>query len=358
MKLKILRFIFALSICLSFFNFTFAQKNSVALKFDEFDDSSDSQFYPYQEINLSQRIERLVKQVKKERGVKVYIIYYLARQINNGETYKIKNWASHTESEVRYNAKLEYEDVVTIDGGYRENNTLEYWIAPKGVTPPKPTPTFDKSESFVCPKIYVNGDARGFDKTKSIDFSVATYNIKAEITFQWKVSAGEIVRGQGTDNITVDLKNVNDKHITAFVEVSGLPYPCGKVGYSTVNVETKLYPFAITNTYNSSELSANLDPFMSELYNNQLLKGYIVIYASRNGGVKEMERAIASVRRNFRFRNFDLNRVEIIKGGFREENTVDLWILPEGVQVPKPTPTVNDKFIAAPKTSKKSRRRK
>jgi hypothetical protein len=331
--MKTLQTIFAFAIVFCFINFAFAQNKPVALKFDEFDDSSESQFYPYQEINLSQRIERFVKQVKKERGVKVYIIYYLARQIDRGEIYKIKNWADHTETEVRYKANLEYEDVVKIDGGYREKNTLEYWIAPKDAVPPVPTPTFYKSETFVCPTINVYGDSREFDETKLIDFSAAIYNLKADVTFQWKVSAGEIVRGQGTDKITVDLKNVTGKHITAFVEASGLPLPCAKVGYSTIDVDKKMFPFAITTTYNSSILSANLDPFMSELINNQLSKGYIVIYASRNGGVKEMERAIKSIKRYFFFRKFDLSRVTIIKGGYREYNT-DLWILPEGVDLP------------------------
>ncbi len=358
MKVKILQIIFTFLICLSFFSFASAQKNVVALKFDEFDDSSDNQFYPYEEITLSQRIERLVKQVKKERGVKVYIIYYLARQINDGKTYKITNWATQTESEVRYKANLEDENVVTINGGYREKNTLEYWIAPKNAALPAPSPTFDESDTFVCPKISVDGDARGFDKTKSIDFFVSTFDSKAETAFQWKVSAGEIVSGQGTNKITVDLKNVNDKRITAFAEASGLPFPCAKVGYSTLDVDVKIYPFATASRYNSSELSAYLDAFMSELNNNPTTNGQITIYASRSGGVKEMNRAIESVKRAFRFRKYDLNRVNIVKGGYREYDTIDLWILPAGVEAPAPTPTVDGKFISVAIPTKKSVKRK
>jgi hypothetical protein len=356
--MKILQLLFALAIVFCFSDFTFSQKKPAALKFDEFDDSSGNRFYPYEEINLSQRIERLAKQVKMERGVKVYIIYYHARQINEGETYKIENWADHSAGEIGNKTNLEYEDVVKINGGYRESNTLEYWIAPKNAEPPKPTPTFDKSETFVCPKIQVYGDAREFDKTKSVSFSVATYNLKPEAIFQWKTTAGEIVKGQGTSAITVDLKNVNDKRITAFVEVKGLDYPCQKVGYSSVDVDVKIYPFATARRYNYSELSANLDPFMSELYNNPTLKGHIIIYASRNGGVKEMERSIRSIRMAFAFRKYDLGKVNIIRGGYREDDTVDLWILPEGVRPPTPTPTVDDKFIAVPKQTKNPRRQK
>lgn len=359
MKIKFSRFIFALSICFIFFNFTHAQKNAVALKFDEFDDSSDTQFYPYEDINLSQRIARLVKQLKKERGAKkVYIIYYLARQINDGEIYKIRNRADRTQSEVANKAGLDYEDVVMIDGGYREKNTLEYWIAPKNAAPPKPTPTFDKSETFVCPQLWVNGEGRAYAETKLVQFSVSKSDAKAEPAYQWTISAGEIVSGQGTSQITVDLKNANNRHVTAFVEASGLPRPCQKVFYSTVDVDVKIYPFDSGTLYNYSELSARLDGFIMELNNNPAANGYIIIYAGRSGGFREMERAIRSVKNVFRFRKFDINRITIIRGGFRDADTFDSWILLPGVEPPKPTPTVDNKFIDVPKSPKNSRKRK
>jgi hypothetical protein len=35
---------------------------------------------------------------------------------------------------------------VVIDGGYREEPTIEYWIAPSGAKPPRPTPTLTEKE--------------------------------------------------------------------------------------------------------------------------------------------------------------------------------------------------------------------
>lgn len=356
MKLKILQFIFALSICFSFFSFVSAQKNSVALKFDEFDDASNIQFYPFEELTLSQRIERFIRQIKQERGIKVYLIYYRARKENNLNSSKSSSWAVETSSEIRYKTKLKDEDIISIDGGYKERNTIEYWIVPKNAEPPKPTPSFDKSESFDCPSINVYADALQFDKTKSINFSVSDYYLdKIEnLKFLWKVSAGKIIEGQGQEKIKVDLTDTNVKRITAFVEVDGLPYPCEKVGFSTIEVGKKPYLVVEAERYNSSELSAMIDGFMMQIYDDPTLKGYIIIYAGRNGGTKEMVRAIVSVRRMFAFRRYDLSRVTILRGGFREYNTVDMWVVPEGAELPTATPTVNEKFVVLPKQAKKS----
>ena len=134
----------------TFFLFTltvFTQEKPKALKFDEFDDSVENQFYSYGEISLSQRTERFIKQLKKERGVRVYIIYYQARTTDSSN----KTWINEIENDIRYNTKIKYEDVVSVDGGYKEKNTIEFWVVPKNAKPPEPpvpTPTVDNKFVF------------------------------------------------------------------------------------------------------------------------------------------------------------------------------------------------------------------
>ncbi|MBV8857759.1 MAG: hypothetical protein JOZ02_12560, partial [Acidobacteria bacterium] len=36
--------------------------------------------------------------------------------------------------------------IVTVDGGYREELTVELWVVPSGATPPAASPTVDPSE--------------------------------------------------------------------------------------------------------------------------------------------------------------------------------------------------------------------
>lgn len=346
-------------LCLIFSAQTFAQTKPVALKFDEFTDVSDDYFYPSYEINLSQRIERLVKQARKNRRVKIYIIYYRARQLNDADVRKIENWADDTQNNVIDKANFDHETVLTINGGYRENNTLEYWIAPKNTEPPKATPTFEKSEAIVCKEVRVSSDINKYDKEESINFSATTtYPPEMGEVFRWKVSAGEIIAGQGTNAIIVDLKNVSDKHITASAENDDLPDSCPKLGYTIADLAKKPLQIDSAVRYNYSDLSARMDALRVALSNDPLAKGYIIVYANRDRGTADMERAIRSVQRIFAFLQLDRNRYTIVRGGYRDADTVDTWLLQPGDTLPQPTPTVDNRFINIPKQTKKAVRRK
>lgn len=326
----------------------FAQQSSRSLKFDEFNDSQEI-YFSLEELSLTERIKRFIAQIKKERGKKIYIIYYRARITNYFYQHKISNWAERTKTEIIAGTKLTYEDVFVINGGYREENMIEYWIVPRSSEPPEPTPTFTKDEAFTCPNIYVQAEGFQFDKDNPVKFSASVYP-KAEMSYEWKVSDGKIVEGgQGKDFIKVDLCDAKANRVTAFVEVRGLPVPCEKSALTTVELGRKPYQFDSAARYNESELFARLDAFMAQLSNDPTMTGYIIIYASRSKGVRESKRAITSLRNYIAFRRFDPNRITIIEGGFREYNTVDSWLVPPGVEPPVPTPSVDSRFIEIPR---------
>jgi hypothetical protein len=328
-----------------------AQQDSRLLKFDEFDDSQDV-YYSVGETSLSERIKRFIAQIRKERGKKIYIIYYRARKTDYSSQYKISNWAARTKTEIDSATKLTYEDIVVVDGGYREKNTLEYWIAPKTGAPPKSAPTFTEAETFLCPNIYVRAEGFQFDKNNPVSFSASIYP-KTEARFKWKVSDGKIIEG-GNENdfIKVDLRDSATNRVTALVEVSGLPEPCEKTALTTVELGVKPFQYDSAVRYNESDLFARLDGFINVLANNPQMAGYIIVYASRSKGVRDTKRAVASVRRFFAFRRYDMSRITLIEGGFRESSTVDSWLVPPGAAPPIPTPSVDSRFIDVPKTTK------
>ena len=49
---------------------------------------------------------------------------------------------------------------------------------------------------------------------------------RKSLSYNWKLSAGEILEGQGTALIKVDLTNVTAKEVTATVEVNGVAPEC------------------------------------------------------------------------------------------------------------------------------------
>ncbi len=360
MKIRYLSRIFLLFICLlTFASATVAQEKPKALKFDEFEDSSKRPTYVYDEITLPQRTERFIKQLKKERAVRAYIIYYQARITEYFSEYEISNRTGKIKNEIRFKSNLESEDVVIIEGGYREERTIEFWIAPKNAEPPEPTPTLDKSETFVCPDLNVYGNVP-YGETETVNFSVSPYNFEKinDYSLMWKVSAGEIVGGQGTEKITVKLKDSGLKRITAFVEVGGLPYPCRKISSATAEFRGKLNLIDSFGPIATGEMRARLDSFGVDLQNNPTAKGFIIVYGNRSGANRDAERRIMVINNHFRFRNFDVSRIKVMRGGFREHLSSELWLSFDDAAQPIPTPTVDKKFVEIPKQIRKPNRSK
>jgi hypothetical protein len=57
-----------------------------------------------------------------------------------------------------------------------------------------------------------------------------------EVTYQWTVTAGTIVEGQGTNSVKVDTKNLAGKTVTATVKVGGIDPACNSTASCTTEV--------------------------------------------------------------------------------------------------------------------------
>ena len=341
-----------------------AQNKPQALKFDEFDDVVENEFYKNKysnskELTFSQHVERFSKQLEKERGASAYIIYYQARITYKNARWNFVNQVNGINNQIKYNERIKIENVLTVNGGYRENNTVEFWIVPKDAELPAPTPTFAKSETFQCANLSVHGQTT-LNKTDEIIFSVYSYELR-EIenpTLTWKVSAGEIVEGQGKDFIKVKLNESDPKRVTAFLEVGGLPYPCPKVFTETAEIgDGKLFLIDRFGNLPSGETKARLDAFFQTLFSDPKAQGYIIIYGNRNQGGKSVESKVVFYKNYFTFRNIDVSRIALVRGGYREETSGELWLAFDD-EKPVPTPTVDAKFIEVPKPARKPRPRR
>jgi len=77
-----------------------------------------------------------------------------------------------------------------------------------------------------CPPISVT--CPDTDTGSTLRFA-ANVGYSAKMTFNWTVSAGKIIDGQGTAAITVDTTGFGGQTFTATVEVEGLPKDCPNV---------------------------------------------------------------------------------------------------------------------------------
>lgn len=143
------------------FSFSVSAQNNQARKVDEFANIPCDEYLA--------RINALVQELKNLPDSKGYIFVYEgkeSRQVydkNNkytGEKYISPQFglARNVIKKIGMRLKLQGSDIkrfIFINGGFREKFTVEFWIVPNGVIPPKPAPTLEKMK-------YRKGKPNGF----------------------------------------------------------------------------------------------------------------------------------------------------------------------------------------------------
>lgn len=73
---------------------------------------------------------------------------------------------------------------------------------------------------------------------------------------------------------------------------------------------------------------------------------YIFIYGGRSDRRGEAKARLARVK-NYLVRNrgLDINRLKLEDGGYREDLTVEIWLIPPGSPPPRPTPTLSPEKV-------------
>jgi hypothetical protein len=90
------------------------------------------------------------------------------------------------------------------------------------------------------------------------------------------------------------------------------------------------------------EFGGRLDSFLAELSQKPGVRGYIINYksAAELPGERELFSREMVIVNHMRFRNFDVSRLTIVRGGYRSEIATELWVVSAGAATPEPSRTV------------------
>jgi hypothetical protein len=212
-----------------------------------------------------------------------------------------------------------------------------------------------------CPMVLVLCPDEGASPGKPLTFTanVKGSSLTAKLRYSWTISAGEISAGQDTSSITVDTAGINGAHITATVEVDGLPAGCPVKASCSIEVTPVIgcgRPFDQYGALDFEDEAARLDNFTIQLQSEPTAQAYIFAYDGRNGKEGQAE-ARANRAKNYmvKVRGADRERIFVVAGGFRDDMTFELVLVPPGVEPPEPTPTIapeDVQTIEKPKGSK------
>ena len=102
-----------------------------------------------------------LNEFNKTPNSKIYVIYYEGKHnVSNIWSKKLNRYESKLLNPRRGDAlnrakevglffkeyKFSINNLVLINGGFREDFTLEFWLVPNNAEPPKPTPTISEKE--------------------------------------------------------------------------------------------------------------------------------------------------------------------------------------------------------------------
>lgn len=188
-----------------------------------------------------------------------------------------------------------------------------------------------------CPELDLIAEDRVAEG--SADF-VATLSFPASVTYHWTISAGTIIKGQGTESITVDTRGLLGRTVTATVELGGLNPSCSLAASRTTSIEATAEFLAPTRIARYGDLpfasqKPLLDRFAQALRQKPNTRASIIAYGTYGGDAAK--RARQARRYLVSPGGISAARISIVDGGCRNEGAMELWLAPPGVSIPGPS---------------------
>jgi hypothetical protein len=156
--------------------------------------------------------------------------------------------------------------------------------------------------------------------------------------YNWTVSAGTIIQGQGTDTIKVDTTGAGGQTVRASLSVGGYNLECA----ADCSVAVPL-PKLVSSRFDEfpdisrNDEKARLDNYGIALQNDPTSMAYVVVYPGRSGKRGEVQdHANRIVEYLVHSRGLDKSRIVTLVGPARENLFVELWVTPQGATPPNP----------------------
>jgi hypothetical protein len=158
-------------------------------------------------------------------------------------------------------------------------------------------------------------------------------------TYNWTVSAGRIIDGQGTPSIRVDTTGLAGQTVTATLAIGGYTLDCSascSVQFP-VPVECRKFDEYPTISYNDEK--ARLDNYAIELQNDPTATAFVIVYPGQRGRPGDVQKQTTRlVDYLVNSRGISNQRIVTLVGPARSVLLVELWLCPQGARPPNLAP--------------------
>jgi hypothetical protein len=225
-----------------------------------------------------------------------------------------------------------YQAVVEVDDG-RYLDCVAFSSASIVVADCPPPPR------VVCPNVSVScPDATADGQPVTFTATMSGGSGEMKPTYNWTVSAGHIISGQGTRSITVDTAGLAGQTVRADLELGGYGMRCPASCATSIPIVNKPHKFDEFYDIARNDEKARLDNYAIQLQGEPGSQGYIIVYPSskaRANVAQARAKRISDYLVNSR--GIDASRFTVTMGAAREDWLFELWIVPAGATPPTPS---------------------
>ena len=195
-----------------------------------------------------------------------------------------------------------------------------------------PAPPTCPNVAIECPDRVVVGEPLTFRST-------VTGGSNAGQTYNWTVSAGRIISGQGTSSIQVDTTGLAGQSITATLSMGGYNLDCSATCTVQFPVPVQCRKFDEFPAISYNDEKARLDNYAIELQNDPTSTAYVIVYPGQRGRPGEVQKQTTRlVDYLVNSRGINAQRIVTLVGPARDELMVELWLCPQGANPPSVAP--------------------
>ena len=223
-----------------------------------------------------------------------------------------------------------YQAFVEVDDG-RDLNCVAFSSVAIVVTDCPPPPP-----QIVCPNVTVScPDAASENAPTTFTATIGGGSPGITPTYNWTISAGKIISGQGTPSITVDTTGLAGQTIRANLDVGGYGMRCPASCATSIPIVNKPQKFDEYYDIARNDEKARLDNYAIQLQSEPGSQGYVIVYASRKASAAQAQARAQRIKDYLvNSRGIDSQRVVITTGQPREDWLFELWVVPEGAKPP------------------------
>jgi hypothetical protein len=225
-----------------------------------------------------------------------------------------------------------YRAYVDIDTGSGDEACQAFSSTAVLVNRCPPAPPTCPNVAIECPDRVVVGEPLTFRST-------VTGGSNAAQTYNWTVSAGRIIEGQGTNTIRVDTTGLAGQTVTATLSMGGYNLDCSATCTVQFPVPVQCRKFDEFPNIAYNDEKARLDNYAIELQNDPTSTAYVIVYPGQRGRPGEVQKQTTRlVDYLVNSRGINAQRIVTLVGPARDELMVELWLCPQGANPPAVTP--------------------